>query len=343
MPDITLTFLDENQTVSLPVSKLEFFKSGGEGRLYMFRHNGRRFLLKALPDNQEIFERMKLLRNVLTAKKTHIPASIWYGGLHVAQGFCPPELLNFRTASGVYLLAFNYINGKTLNEKLPGKPLATGNGDIQAAKKDFSIRLSIACKVADVLMEIQKSGIVHGDIFFDNFMLNDQDDVFAIDFSGYGLYNQLKGEWERKPVIAGKFDAFGLPKPFEMNESNEPTMYTDRWAGMLLIWWVLTGTNNPYWFLKRVDKIALLDLNTRVNKLDATWPPTFIEPLHTVQYHNPAYPYQRFQEFMTGVFGKDAAFCRLLHTTFIHGYDKPLNRPSFRNIRDALQTIKPQL
>ncbi len=133
---------------------------GGMGEVYLARDTqlGRRIALKLLPaelaQDQDRLRRFK--QEALAASALNHP--------NVA------HIYEIGEAEGVSFIAMEYVEGQTLEAKMNGQPLDTGE------------ILDIAVQVADALEEAHTKGIIHRDIKPGNIMLTPRGQVKVLDF-----------------------------------------------------------------------------------------------------------------------------------------------------------------
>ncbi|MEQ9714973.1 MAG: protein kinase [Candidatus Asgardarchaeum sp.] len=296
---------------------------GGQARIYSWKFRNKKFIVKAIPDDSEIFRRMRDIYYALSDRKRRkIPHSIFLRGIPVAQGLGTPEEFKFRTAKSVYLLVFRYTYGEILSEyfkKRKEPPLS-------------DVRKNIAKKLLDILIYMQDRNVIHGDLYPDNFLVDRNGQVFIMDFEGAGVMNSNRRFWIWKPTVLGKDYIF--PNPPEVKRTGVPSFFSDRWIGVFLIFWTLVGIH-PLPFLIRIDNKALEDLYNNTDKNKHQWPPVIKS---TCKYIQKEYPIEKFRTFMEHYFG-DTNFGRILFLTYIIGFKEPSKRPSFREVKVSLKGV----
>jgi len=340
MSKITLHFYPDKQVV-IDASDLLFHKAGGEARIYKLSLNDKKFIVKAMPDNDTIYKRMKVLRERITQSYSFVSDSIFKYAIPVAQGYCDgKDLDNPPDFNCFYLLVFNYMEGETLKESLPEL--------IDKTKIiDFQLRKKIALQIIDILIFFQNEGIVHGDLYNDNFMIDKNSNVFVIDLTSCGFYDITKRNdderWIWKPAVYGKDT--GAPIPPELDSIKPcPTLNSDKWNGLILIWWILTGTLHPFLFLKQNCETKVL--NELYNAIDLNyfpllWAPKLKNNIKSKYFNNQSF--NEFQKFFDAIFKKDTAgfsiFGSVLFETFILGFHKPERRTNFQTVKGIVEKL----
>src|SRR5262245_8764216 len=134
--------------------------SGGMGEVYLAEDSrlGRKVALKILP------EYFKSDRDRVLRFKQEAQAASALNHPNVA------TIYEIGEAEGISYIAMEHVEGKTLADKISGRPL--GSNEI----------LEIALQVSDALDEAHSRGITHRDIKSANIMLNARGQVKVLDF-----------------------------------------------------------------------------------------------------------------------------------------------------------------
>jgi len=311
------------------------FVFGGEGRIYKYRYKSNIFAIKAIPIydtfQKSIFRRVKVLGRVFKKIQSIIDSKIFHQVVHAGlphfQGFAQgkdfdPEFVMSKT---VYLFAFPYILGQSLNEVL--------NNDETLSTK----RKKLAKQLIEMLVALEKAGIVHADLFPSNFIIDHNHRAYLIDMMGAGIKGLNKG-WIWPPFVRGKPDIWPLPP--EITEKKNPTFESDRWVGGFLIFYVLTGLKTPFPFVKRVDLSTLRKLCDWADTRKVKWPPVSNNKVNNFHALRKYQTIKKFTNFMDNNFPQSKSnYQNLLHTTYISGFSNQMVRPNFMVVRSCLKKI----
>ena len=153
---ITVNFFDRS-SVDLDPAALTRLKAGGQGIIYTFTHHNQQYVLKAIPDEETMFRRVRGFRDRLISAHTPIPPSVQFRGLPVGQGVSQGSVFGLRTVKFVYLLVFNWVEGEPLQTRLEkdSVPLSPR-------------RRKIAKNLLTLLVFLARQLIVHSDLYPDN-------------------------------------------------------------------------------------------------------------------------------------------------------------------------------
>lgn len=335
-PMLELTFFSDNSRVRVDAKCCtkgiggEPFKSGGQGRIYRceINHQGRvlDIALKVMPDSipgtTEVFRRMKRIRNSLVQLgDPRNPAfeAVTHRGLPIAQGSASPIIFQFdpECTNTLYILAFHFVDGQLLVEYLR-------NEEPFSSKRIGAVR-----QILEILMFLQNHGVVHSDLYPDNFIVDNHKRIFVMDLEGAGIKTR-SGNWDFKPTVVGKPYLWPLPPEIE---GGSPTFESDIWVGAYLVFETLTGFK-PLDFMQRMDKEAMEDLCAAA-KSTPCWPPQTTRPL---RFPNPQFPSNEMKKFMDYYF-VNTYFGELLFATYVAGYKNPAVRPKFLLFKTALTSI----
>jgi len=327
-----ITFYETGEQVKIDVKKdLKYATFGGQSRIYYWTYKRKHYVIKAIPDPSEIFRRIKDLRLRLKEKSKgeRIPHGIFYRGLPVGQGRGLPQEFGFKTVKNVGLLVFRKVYGNNLMSYLKNEePLSKR-------------RRAMARMALDILIYMQDCGIVHGDLYPDNFMVDDlknrvNPNLYIIDFEGAGILNTRRTAWYWQPTVLGK--EYMFPNPPEVKETGVPSFYSDRWIGVYLIFYILAGfkqLKHPIPFLIRIDHKVLNAMYLAADKKVACWPPKLPSSFRYISRH---YPPEKFAKFMKYYFS-GTRFEWILFKTYIAGYKDPQKRPDFREVKYCLRGV----
>jgi len=191
-------------------------------------------------------------------------------------------------------------------------------------------RIRAAKQLLDILIFLQNHGVVHSDLYPDNFMVDRQGKVCVLDLEGAGI-KTASGNWDFKPVVTGKTYLWPLPPEVE-GFGGTPTFQSDIWVGAYLIFETLTGFK-PLDFMLRMDREALEDLCQAATSTPC-WPPE----VRSLRFANPDFPLSEMRRFMDYYF-KDTCFGGLLFATYVVGWKTPPARPAFPIFKTALSHI----
>lgn len=307
------------------------FISGGQGRVYRGKINGKDTLLKVMPDftlgAAQTFRRLKGMRGSFMRLKDTLKLAdndpafdrVTYRGLPIGQGTARPDEFQYPQAKTLYIFAFHFIDGPLLEKYLKDEePLSER-------------RKKVAKQIIDIMIFLRQGGIVHNDLYPDNFIVDRQGKVFIMDLEGAGIRDNTRRNWEWKPTVGGKPQIWPVAPEVE---SGTPTFQSDIWIGAYLLFWTLTGFK-PLDFMSRIDKKAMDDLYDSVNHKRPCWPPILQKELRFV---NSAFPPEKMKEFMDYYF-QGTHFGATLFATYVPGYKKPHTRPSFRFFKYNLNNI----
>jgi serine/threonine protein kinase len=295
------------------------------GCLYKYTRGGARYLLKVFPHDPNIVRRVNDIRSALMKLQSTrpVPVNISYRGIPVKSGWCRAKDFGFiyPSSSIVPVLVYNYVDGVTLYDYLkPGRfpPLD-------------ETRKKLARQLLVMLTYLQDAGIVHGDLYPDNFIVSGGN-LYMIDLESAGVLQESRRDWLWEPLVIGKEYMFCAPP--EIEKTGTPSIFSDRWVGTYLVFWTLCGFH-PIPFLSKIDKEALDSLYSAVDRNEITWPPR----LQTrIPFENKDYPLIRFKKFMDKYFGR-TSFPRILFYTYIIGYKEYSKRPSFREVEESLRGV----
>ncbi|MFW9994642.1 MAG: protein kinase [Candidatus Odinarchaeota archaeon] len=315
--------LFDGEQISVSFRDMERVGAGGQGAVFKFKHKKNQYAIKAIPDEQSIFRRIKDMRSRFVSSSHDVPSSVTYRSLPVGQGYSTGRVFNFKTIKDLYLLLFNWVEGESLWDYLrEEKPLS---------KK----RKKVASQVLDILVYLQRNLIIHNDLYPDNFLVDKKKNIFLIDLEGAGLVHKEKWLWQ--PLVIGKDFMFPTAVEVKNPVAGKPTRFSDRWIGLYLIFWTLNGFH-PFPFLNRIDHEVLGKLVSSVDKNAICWPPAIVDTKEINQYLNRRYTVNIFDKYMKSQYG-ETNLERMLFQTFISGYDEPQKRIEFELVQNGLNSL----
>ncbi|MHA2297994.1 MAG: protein kinase domain-containing protein [Candidatus Hodarchaeales archaeon] len=313
----------DDKSFMVSYRNFERIGAGGQGAVYKFTYNKRMYALKAIPDEQSIFRRLKNMRSRFINSTHEVPSSVMYRSLPIGQGYAPGKIFDFKTVKDLYLLLFNWVEGQSLFDYLTNERVLS--------KK----RKNIVKKVLELLVYLQRNLIIHNDLYPDNLLVDKKKNIFLIDLEGAGIIHKEKWLWQ--PLVIGK--EFMFPAATEVRNpiNNKPSRFSDRWVGLYLVFWILNGFH-PFPFLNRIDHEALNMLVKACDNNTIKWPPSITDIKLIKPYLNQKYSFNTFKNFMETYYG-NTNFERILFQTFISGYDNPQKRIEFELVQNSLKSI----
>jgi eukaryotic-like serine/threonine-protein kinase len=143
-----------------PYSLVSRLGSGGMGEIYLAQDTrlGRQVALKFLPPSfREDPERLRRFQNEARAASTLNHPNV-------------ATIYEIAEAEDITFIAMEFIEGQTLNQKISGRTLMTGE------------IVNISIQVADALDDAHSRGVVHRDIKTSNIMITRREQVKVLDF-----------------------------------------------------------------------------------------------------------------------------------------------------------------
>lgn len=311
---------------------------GGEGTIYKSKLAGKDFVIKPIELHSNTKRKYKTLNDRIKSingsdnLKSVLKERVSHSFIPYAQNFHAGSLFGYVHTPKIDVFAYSFIQGKKLSQHL--------SDNIEMPVEE---RLNICVKLLDLLYFLQRDcGILHADIFEDNFIIDFDGNIFPIDSTscGYFTWNydnrkdpEYFGDIVYRPRNRGKAENWGLPIPKDFAEDGITTQYTDRYFTARLIWRILTNQMHPYTFLTRVDDTSLEDLISCVaNDEVQSWPPKFgYEPDYLDQSK-----YEMYESYMQEHFGNESKIAKDFFDYFIKGYGTPKSRPPLKFLRDKL-------
>ena len=302
---------DKNEIIEIDLDKLGSPVFGGQGRIYFYEN----YIIKVFPldeNSESIPRRFRSLKKICTRIDPNVYPFITFRGIPLATAVDVKNYFNFKTVDKAILLLFNLVKGQDLFDYL---------------KDEFPLsekRIDVYKKLIDILTAMNSVGIVHSDLYPDNFIVDNNQDVYVLDLEGAGIWNN---QWEWMPLTTGKESLFILPP--EIKFDNRFTIYSDIWTGLYLIFFVLTGFK-PFDFLHRSDHKYFQNVVFSVDDSEITWPPVIPNELIIDSKR-----YEEFRNLYSFLFSK-GEFSKVLFNTYINGYLNPDLRPSFKKIKEVI-------
>jgi len=339
---MNISFFDRSLgdiTIAINDNDVKFITYGGQARIYSWKYLGKMYSLKVLLNDEIVFRRLSALKESVDDKKPKIPGSVKERGFPVGQGSANPkefEELGWEKNDKVSILVFNWIEGKDLREYLENEPPLSER------------RKSVTLQVLEILTFFERAGIVHSDLYPDNFIVKASGEVCIIDMEGAGLFDPERGTWVLLPGVSGKeaIDGYcdppeGFPESFE-----DPKFFGDRWVGAILVLESLLAKSPFRFFGGRLDMPALSDLYEKADKKNIAWPPYGSERIES-KYLSPTLEASAFRNEIRKMCpprsGKCSALERLAFLTFVYGFETPALRPSFTIVKELLLNEELQL
>lgn len=321
----------------------QHLNTGGQGQIYQcLEQDGKHYLVKAMFNEDSIFKRLHAAKTRLNSK---LPLSLNKRSFPIGQGYCSPQEIGITSAKGIYLLAFDWLDAESLDLKFRIVEDDKVTDFVQQNNIPyFNVRKKIAMDIAEALMLLENAGIVHGDLYPDNFMVDPNNQVHLIDLEGCGISHKYN-QWLYHPIASGKRSTFPYPpsttgeyKTSHDAEGNtykyiKTSAYTDRWTGLSLIWYVLTSLPSPFVFLKNGGESNISALQNAAQNS----PPQWIPVVSNFDKWSTKCTPQHFQAFFNQHFLPD--FGKLLHKTFITGFNNPSQRSTFKEIYAVLKKM----
>ncbi len=302
---------DKNEIIEIDLEKIGFPVFGGQGRIYFYEN----YIIKVFPldeNTESIPRRFRSLKKICAKIDPNIYPFITFRGIPLATAVDVKNYFNFKTVDKAILLLFNIVKGQDLFDYL---------------KDEFPLsekRIDVYKKLIDILNAMNSVGIVHSDLYPDNFIVDNNQDVYVLDLECAGIWNN---QWEWIPLTTGKESLFILPP--EIKFDNRFTIYSDIWTGLYLIFFVLTGFK-PFDFLHRSDHKYFQNVVFSVDSSQIVWPPVIPDDLII-----DSKKYEEFRNLYSFLFNK-GEFSKILFNTYINGYLNPSSRPSFEKIKEVI-------
>ena len=366
---LKIKFYATNERIDVAIDEIELVDFGGQGQIYKWVYRGNHYLLKIVPRDDNVFIRLKAIKEAIEdyARKSRIqlPIGITKRAFPVGGGYVDkPEELGFDPKERLMIIVYNWIDGERLDNYLR---------DIRKEPPLSPLRVKLAKRFLDILIILEKAGVVNYDTFPDNFIVGNDEELYIIDMEGAGVIDTSTNKWTWLPVALGK-DFPGYCAPPELQElqklkqeiqklkelikqarhSEEKSryekisgyieakegMYIPRWLGVQILFEILTGYV-PFAFMRRIDVEALYKLYRFSDKRRIAWPPYGSEKLDSNLLNNNL-NVQQFRDFIRSNCGsyKDVRpLEKLAFLTFIYGFENPSCRPNFEFVKVILGEV----
>lgn len=307
---------------------------GGEGTIYKSTLQGKEYVIKPVElhsDTKKIYKTLSDRINTITDSgglKTTIKERVLHSFIPYAQNFHVGKLFGYELISKIDVFAYSFVKGEKLSHFLS-----------ERSEMLTEERLDICIKLLDLLDFMQRDcGILHADIFEDNFIIDPYGNLFPIDSTSCGYFNWDQELKKEEPVYharnRGKSGNWGLPEPVDFSNEKIPNQYTDRWFATRLIWRILTNQMHPYLFLKRIDTATIKSFIDIASETPGkAWPPYLTN--YDYKYLNWS-EFSKVEKYMVSEFGRSSKIAKLFYDYFITGYLTPKSRPGFKFVSQLL-------
>jgi len=198
---------------------------------------------------------------------------------------------------------------------------------------------------------------VHNDLFPANllvFQKNWQQNLVVIDWAGGGFYHKYNRQFTETPLVYGRPAYLNIIIPYEMNPNHQFFhATTDYFLIANLVFFILSGGENPFIFLRNISEKKILDLIEYVSP----YLQPYVEKKEPIPFAFPPGP-KEWEEFgiqdlirtqnrndalkiivSTNKIFKDhfPGIEDLFYRSFILGYRNPLLRPTPQDYFDCIQ------
>jgi len=345
MINVELNRLTDNQKVIFEIDLSNPLDAeGGEGTIYKSTLQGIEYVIKPIELHSDTKKKYKALNDRIKnidgsdSLKTKLKERVLHSFIPYAQNFHKGELFGYILTSKIDVFAYSFVKGKKLSEHL--------SDNIEMSTEE---RLNICINLLDLLDFMQRDcGILHADIFEDNFIIDSAGNLFPIDSTSCGYFHWNKELKIEEPIYQarnrGKSGNWGIPEPKDFAEGGVTSQYTDRWFAARLVWRILTNRMHPYTFIKHPDNPTLNSFfdNLAFDK-NSAWPPYLIDYEHKDFIWN---EYHKIREIMlyhlndqTNEVGYESKIAKCFYDYFIKGYENPKSRPPFKFLRDYISNL----
>ena len=337
---VELNRLTDNQKVifEFDISK-PLDSEGGEGTTYKSNFERREYVIKPIelyPDTKKKYkilnDRIKEIKESDELKKT-LKERVKYSFLPYAQNFYKGEVFGYVLTPKIDVFAYSFVKGKKLSEHL--------SDNIYMSMEE---RVKICKNLLELIDFMQKDcGILHADIFEDNFIIDSKGNLFPIDSTSCGYFVWNQKEKKEEPVYRarnrGKSANWGIPEPKEFAAGGAATQYTDRWFTARLVWRILTNRMHPYTFIKHPDSATLSSFINNINPSRAlAWPP------HLIDYNHKDFIWREYhtaRKLMLHELNIDyeANLGKYFYDYFIKGYESSKSSPPLKFLLESLNNV----
>ncbi len=291
----------------------KFFKSGGQGDLYVVQIDGKHCVLKIYAGQKAGQHRLRELSD----KMDLLPPPPKQGERGRMR-----DCGNALDGGGETWPAaiFGRVKGIPLFD-----PLGTEECSISTGQADEPARLKLAKELLEGIQYLHTNGIVHADLSPTNILVNDSvPELTIIDIDGAGILESRAKGWKMEPLVIGQARVTGFPPPAEFWD-DKVFQQTDDWWATMLTYYILTS-NSPFFFLEEVTPPSLYNLQQLFEgKSDEGWPPAYeVASLHPAFRKNLAESdYLSMLKYVNNLLPTNFFF-----TTFVPGYTNAKVRTS---------------
>jgi serine/threonine protein kinase len=318
-------------TLSIDVNELELFNYGGQGQIYTWLYQGKKYVVKVILNDDSVLRRLRDMKQAIeeTAKeiKQKVPDNILERAFPVAQGGGDPEDFGFDKNDKAFVIVYNWVEGVTINKYLEKEPPLSQR------------RKEAAKQILEILALLERAGIINNDLYPDNFIANTSSGrIYMIDLEGAGLLDLKKRVWIWEPKVLKKDYPGYCDPPEYVSKADEQWIFSYRWIGAILLFEILFG--NPFQFLSIIDYPTLLDMYQKVDKENIAWPPYGSEKINNL---NPRLNPNIFRDLIRKKSQIRSEKCspleKLAFLSFIYGFKEIARRPSFEFMKLLLNEV----
>lgn len=309
--------LDDGRVIKIDTKNLGDPFLGNRSKIFFYQNE---YLLKVLPLSnltENIPSKFNSIKKIVQSIDENIRDRITYRGVPLAISIDFKNVFDIENKS--LLLLFNLVKGRDLLEYLRGEPPLSNK------------RKNIYKQLIDILISIKSVGVLHSDLYPDNFLVGEDEKLYLINLYSVGIFHKNnvidQVQWIYKPILISKEMLFPLPP--EVKFSNEFSIYSDVWTGLYLLFFVLTGVG-PLDFLSRNDHKYLQNIIPYIDKSHNVWPPVI--PYNILKERR---KYDEFYLFYKSLFSK-GKLSNILIDTYIKGYFDYSIRPDFEKIKEII-------
>lgn len=329
----------------------EFAEGNGFPKFVLDRKNNKpRLLFKVIPD-------LKCLDNLVTLKTIlvngEVPSKSPYFAYAVPIGYgkLTPEQyigLGIESDSDVHFAVYVFKEEcRTLttilkNDSIQG--ILDGSYNFNYSQriqiKNNLINLYYTLEDLSELYEKVPYRILHYDIKPDNYLVDNDNNIYTVDFDQSGFLKTNKSELVRPTADLSQYDYLFLP--YEVVTPKENAMYdtdkrlwalkeiyTEIWMAWLLLFNVLTGLPNPFMFCRSYDHKTIFEF-LRSNNITDLFSEKTYEKGDRFNKHNNGTKKQYIQNLITHL-NKSLTKGQkeIMNTIFIKGFYSFPDRPDF--------------
>ncbi|MFW9994640.1 MAG: lipopolysaccharide kinase InaA family protein [Candidatus Odinarchaeota archaeon] len=325
---IKINFYD-GKIVDIKRKDLSWFSSGSQSIVYTLELENTDLVVKVfttgITDNKDLFRRIKTIRKRIKRLES-VPDSFKIRTIPVGQGYIYAENLeeDFEGEDRYFpFLVFNFVDGITLEDYL---------------RNDDSICSEKRCKalesLRDILCAIERLGLIHCDLYPENFLVDKEGTLYLIDLESGGILQFEKDKpmekWIHLPLVKGRKGYFCFPP--EATDGN--FFHFDKWNALYLVFLTLFK-QHPLSFMRRIDHVALAELKKVTKHKKNEWPPVIKnkDKIELYLYEkNSEYDIESLRSTINDYLGKTySQFSEILIKMYIIGLNRIDSRPSFCN------------